>query len=149
MRDPDELPTGSNEPERPRGEPTHLRAVPGGTGLGRKNVPRLTRLLAAPLLRKAPAALASGALIVAAFPGIGLWGLAFVQWVPLLVVTRSCTASVAGILGWLCGTVAHLLGFAWLPDGTCKRRIGDEWPRGRSGKRDRGSRVSDWGRRGR
>ena len=49
-----------------------------------------------------------------AFPGMGIWPLAFVSLSPLLVALDGLTWRRALLHGWLAGTVGMLLGFHWL-----------------------------------
>lgn len=61
-------------------------------------------------------AFATGVLYFLAFPGIDIWPLAFVAWVPLLLAmhgrsTRTCTA-----LAWISGVTMTFIGFYWMLD---------------------------------
>lgn len=70
----------------------------------------------APLSLTKAAALAalSGLLYFLAFPGMDLWPLAFVAFVPLMIAVHGQTPKRGALLGWLMGLVAGLLGFHWL-----------------------------------
>lgn len=62
------------------------------------------------------AAVASGLMIAAAFPGPSLWPLAIVGWLPLLSWVRwhRPTARRAGLMGFLAGTIVHIAVFYWV-----------------------------------
>ncbi len=64
------------------------------------------------------AALATGALLAAAYPGVGAWPLALVGWTPLLLRLRRGGLSIAGAagLGLLAGTVLHVVVFYWIAE---------------------------------
>ncbi len=49
-----------------------------------------------------------------AFPGIDLWPLAFVTWIPLLVALQGQTPTRAAWLGWVAGFTMTMTGFYWL-----------------------------------
>lgn len=59
-------------------------------------------------------AVLTGLLYFLAFPGIDLWPLAFVAWVPLIVAMRGQTARRAAGLGWAAGFTMTMCGFYWL-----------------------------------
>jgi apolipoprotein N-acyltransferase len=59
-------------------------------------------------------AVLSGLLYFLAFPGIDLWPLGLVTWVPLLVAMRGRTPRRAALLGWLAGFTMTMTGFYWL-----------------------------------
>lgn len=72
------------------------------------------RLLgAARAARAAGPPVLSGLLLFAASPAVGAWPLAFVALVPLWAVVRKAPPGRALALGWLGGTAANLVGFAW------------------------------------
>ena len=63
------------------------------------------------LARARVLAFATGVLYFLAFPGIDMWPLAFVAWVPLLLAmqgrsTRTCTS-----LAWISGVTMTFIGF--------------------------------------
>ena len=60
------------------------------------------------------AALASGLMLAGAFPGVGLSGLAWVAFIPLVLACRGLGARSAFGLGWISGTVFFLGGMYWL-----------------------------------
>jgi apolipoprotein N-acyltransferase len=59
-------------------------------------------------------AVLTGLLYFLAFPGIDLWPLGLVTWVPLLVAMRGRTPRRAALLGWLAGFTMTMTGFYWL-----------------------------------
>ena len=59
-------------------------------------------------------AVVSGALYVLAFPGIDLWPLAFVVFVPLIVALEGATPRRALGLGWASGFAMTMFGFYWM-----------------------------------
>jgi apolipoprotein N-acyltransferase len=59
-------------------------------------------------------AFGAGILYWMAFPGVDLWPLALVAWVPLLVAMQGQTARRAALLGWLAGVTLNFTGFFWL-----------------------------------
>jgi len=59
-------------------------------------------------------AILSGLLYWLAFPGMEMWPLAFVAWVPLLVAIHGQTARRAALLGWTSGVTMNVAGFFWL-----------------------------------
>src|SRR5262245_45796114 len=59
-------------------------------------------------------AFGSGALYFLAFPGVNVWPLAFVAFVPLLVALHGATPRRAAGLGWMAGFGMTMLGFYWL-----------------------------------
>jgi apolipoprotein N-acyltransferase len=61
-----------------------------------------------------PLAAASGLLYFLAFPGVGLWPLSFVAFVPLLVALDGAAPRRALALGWTAGFVMTTFGFYWL-----------------------------------
>lgn len=67
---------------------------------------------------RAPAAFAlaavSGLLYWAAFPGVDLWPLAFVAWVPLIVAMQGQPAGRAACLGATAGLTMNVAGHVWL-----------------------------------
>ncbi len=65
---------------------------------------RLSRLLA----------LLTGVLYFLAFPGIDVWPLAFVAWLPLLWALEGKSAREGLFLGWLSGFGMTFLGFYWI-----------------------------------
>ena len=77
-------------------EPSGAARVPLGPGLG--------------------AAVASGAMVAAAFPGPSLWPLAIVGWLPMLAWLRWRRPSVrrAAAMGLLAGTIVHVAVFYWI-----------------------------------
>jgi apolipoprotein N-acyltransferase len=66
-----------------------------------------------PVLAYAGAVL-SGLLYWLAFPGMEMWPLAFVAWVPLIVAMHGQTARRAALLGWTAGLTMNVAGFFWL-----------------------------------
>ncbi|MCC6525592.1 MAG: apolipoprotein N-acyltransferase [Polyangiaceae bacterium] len=81
-------------------------------------------------LRAAPAyalAALSAALYFLAFPGVGLWPLALVAHVPLLVAVRDQPVRRAFALGWVSGIVGTLAGFYWLYE-MLRTYSGFGWP---------------------
>ena len=69
-----------------------------------------------PLPLALAAATLSGVLYWLAFPGIDLWPVAFVAWVPLIVAVRGQTARAATLLGWAAGFAMNVGGFSWLQE---------------------------------
>ena len=70
-------------------------------------------------LKKRPAtalALLSGLLYFLAFPGVDLWPLGFVAFVPLLLALRAQRPRTGAGLGWLAGFTMTMCGFYWLLD---------------------------------
>jgi apolipoprotein N-acyltransferase len=61
-----------------------------------------------------PAAIATGLLYWLAFPGVDLWPLTFVAWVPLIVAIHRQPARRATFLGWTAGLTMNVAGFFWL-----------------------------------
>jgi apolipoprotein N-acyltransferase len=59
-------------------------------------------------------AFASGLLYWAAFPGVDLWPLTFVCWVPLIVAMHRQPVTRAALLGLLAGLTMNVAGFTWL-----------------------------------
>jgi apolipoprotein N-acyltransferase len=72
-------------------------------------------------------AVLSGLLYWLAFPGMEVWPLAFVAWVPLLVAMRGQTPRRALTLGWLAGLTMNVAGFFWLEE-MLKTFSGFPWP---------------------
>lgn len=64
--------------------------------------------------KAALAAIAAGFLYFLAFPGLSLWPLSFVAFVPLLVALEGQTPKRAAWLGWLAGFTMTMIGFYWL-----------------------------------
>jgi apolipoprotein N-acyltransferase len=60
------------------------------------------------------AAVLSGLLYWLAFPGVDLWPLAFVAWVPLVVAMHRQTAVRAMQLGWVAGLTMNVAGHWWI-----------------------------------
>jgi apolipoprotein N-acyltransferase len=60
------------------------------------------------------AAFLSGILYWLAFPGMDLWPLAFVAWVPLVIAMHRQTARRTLLLGWVAGITMNVAGFWWL-----------------------------------
>lgn len=60
------------------------------------------------------AAIGSGLLYWLAFPGVDLWPLTFVAWVPLLVAIHRQPTRRAMLLGWTAGLTMNVAGFFWL-----------------------------------
>lgn len=75
-------------------------------------MPALPRLRA--LSRELALPTASGVLYFLSWVGFGLWPLAFVCFVPLLLSLRGATAKQALRRGWWMGFVTHLGGYAWV-----------------------------------
>ncbi len=61
-----------------------------------------------------PLAILSGFLYFLAFPGVDLWPLAAVAWVPLIVAMEGQTPRRAMGLGWAAGFTMTMTGFYWL-----------------------------------
>lgn len=59
-------------------------------------------------------AVLTGLLYFLAFPGVDLWPLGLVTWVPLFVALRGRTPRRAALLGWLSGFTMTMTGFYWL-----------------------------------
>jgi len=59
-------------------------------------------------------AVLSGLLYWLAFPGMSVWPLAFVAWVPLLVAMHRQPTRRAVLLGWTAGLTMNVAGFFWL-----------------------------------
>jgi len=59
-------------------------------------------------------AVLAGLLYWLAFPGMEMWPLAFVAWVPLIVAMHGQTARRAALLGWTAGLTMNVAGFFWL-----------------------------------
>ena len=59
-------------------------------------------------------AFASGLLYWLAFPGMDVWPLAFVAWVPLLVAMHRQPTRRAALLGLTAGLTMNVAGFRWL-----------------------------------
>jgi apolipoprotein N-acyltransferase len=59
-------------------------------------------------------AFATGLLYFLAFPGIDIWPLSFVTWVPLLVALRGRSVKQATLLSWISGFTMTFIGFYWL-----------------------------------
>ncbi len=77
------------------------------------NPPAATRLpLRLPLAFAA--AILSGLLYWLAFPGVDIWPLAFVAWVPLVVALQGQTPMRAALLGLAAGCTMNVAGFIWL-----------------------------------
>lgn len=60
------------------------------------------------------AAVLSGLLYWLAFPGVALWPLAFVAWVPLLVAMQRQTVRRTMALGWVTGLTMNVAGHWWI-----------------------------------
>ena len=56
----------------------------------------------------------TGLLYFLAFPGVDLWPLGLVTWVPLYVAMRGRSPKRATLLGWLAGFTMTMTGFYWL-----------------------------------
>jgi apolipoprotein N-acyltransferase len=59
-------------------------------------------------------AFVSGILYWLAFPGVDLWPLAFVAWVPLIVAMHGQSPRRSALLGWTAGIAMNVAGFWWL-----------------------------------
>jgi apolipoprotein N-acyltransferase len=59
-------------------------------------------------------AVATGLLYFLAFPGIDVWPLGFVAWVPLLVAMRGRSVKAQTSLAWLSGFTMTFVGFYWM-----------------------------------
>jgi apolipoprotein N-acyltransferase len=57
---------------------------------------------------------ATGLLYWLAFPGVDLWPLAFVAWIPLLIAMHGQTPRRAALVGWAAGITMNVAGFWWL-----------------------------------
>jgi apolipoprotein N-acyltransferase len=89
---PAELPTPAQEDRAPENAPTTL-------------VSQRTALLLA---------FASGLLYFLAFPGLDLWPLGLIAFVPLFIAMRGRTPRRAALLGWIAGFTMTMTGFYWL-----------------------------------
>lgn len=58
----------------------------------------------------------TGVLYFLAFPGIDVWPLAFVTWVPLLVALRGRSWRAGAGLAWISGFTMTFVGFYWMLD---------------------------------
>ncbi|MBW2458009.1 MAG: apolipoprotein N-acyltransferase, partial [Deltaproteobacteria bacterium] len=56
----------------------------------------------------------SGVLCPVGFVGIGIWPVAFVAWIPLIIALRGQTPKRALALGWYAGFLMTMIGFYWL-----------------------------------
>lgn len=56
----------------------------------------------------------SGILYAISFPGIELWYLSFIAFVPMILVLQGKTPKQAFWLSWLMGTISMAIGFYWL-----------------------------------
>lgn len=88
------------------GQPRHQPRTPSSPHAGER--PRLGARSAFAL------ALLSGLLYFAAFPGLDLWPLTFVAFVPLLVALEGQTPRRSLLLGLTAGFTMNVLGFYWL-----------------------------------
>ncbi|MEZ4440269.1 MAG: apolipoprotein N-acyltransferase [Polyangiaceae bacterium] len=79
--------------------PLEVEAPPGG---------RLSNKLAWGLT------LVSAILCPVGFVGIGVWPVAFVAWVPLLLALRGRAPKQAALMGWAAGFAMTMVGFYWL-----------------------------------
>ncbi len=61
-------------------------------------------------------AVLSGLLYWLAFPGMDVWPLAFVAWVPLMLAMRGQSVRRATLLGWTAGLTMNVAGFFWLQE---------------------------------
>ena len=77
-------------------------------------MPAPASLLPLPLKWAIVGAVASGLLYWLAFPGVDLWPLTFVAWVPLLASVHRQSARVTTWLGWIAGLTMNVAGFWWL-----------------------------------
>jgi apolipoprotein N-acyltransferase len=68
------------------------------------------RNLIVPLL----ASVCSGLAVALAFPDFDVWPLAWVAYVPLLMVIEGASAKRTFLLSWLAGTTANFVGFFWM-----------------------------------
>jgi apolipoprotein N-acyltransferase len=59
-------------------------------------------------------AVGTGLLYFLAFPGIDIWPLGFVTWVPLLVALRGRSVKAQTHLAWLSGVTMTFVGFYWM-----------------------------------
>jgi apolipoprotein N-acyltransferase len=59
-------------------------------------------------------AVGTGLLYFLAFPGIDVWPLGFVTWVPLLVALRGRGVAAQARLAWLSGVTMTFVGFYWM-----------------------------------
>src|SRR5690606_9993291 len=57
---------------------------------------------------------ATGLLYFLAFPGVDVWPLGFVAWVPLLVALRGRSVRRAARLAWVSGFTMTFVGFYWM-----------------------------------
>lgn len=97
-------PAAATAHERPT---TVAAPQPKGTGPAEGLIPL-------PARASYPAAVATGLLYWLAFPGVDLWPLTFVAWVPLIVAMRRQPARRAMFLGWTAGLTMNVAGFFWL-----------------------------------
>ncbi len=72
-------------------------------------------------------AVSSGLLYWLAFPGVDLWPLAFVAWVPLVVSMHRQSTGVTTLLGAIAGLTMNVAGFWWL-QGMLRTFSGFPWP---------------------
>jgi apolipoprotein N-acyltransferase len=73
------------------------------------------------------AAALSGALYWLAFPGVDLWPLTFVAWVPLIVALQRQPVARSAWLGGTAGLVMNVAGFFWLQE-MLRTFSGFPWP---------------------
>jgi apolipoprotein N-acyltransferase len=59
-------------------------------------------------------AVGTGLLYFLAFPGIDVWPLGFVTWVPLLIALRGRSVGAQARLAWLSGVTMTFVGFYWM-----------------------------------
>ena len=82
-------------------------------GSGNRSLP-LACLLPLPLKWAVLGAVLSGLLYWLAFPGMDVWPLAFIAWVPLIVSMHRQSARVTTLLGMVAGLTMNVAGFWWL-----------------------------------
>jgi apolipoprotein N-acyltransferase len=68
-----------------------------------------------PPISAAGAALASGALLAAAFPPLSCWPAAFAAVAILVAASRRSHPAAGALTGWLAGLAFHVLAFTWVP----------------------------------
>ena len=87
-----------------------------GAGASGRPLARAADAARAPLWPGLLAGLVSGLLVAASYPGLSLWPLAIVGWVPLLAVVRWRAPSVrrAALYGLVGGGTLHTVVFYWI-----------------------------------
>ncbi|HLK40370.1 MAG TPA: apolipoprotein N-acyltransferase, partial [Polyangiaceae bacterium] len=101
--------TSSQVAARDAGSPTVDPALP----LERAAIARVGVFPLPPAVAYA-GAVVSGLLYWLAFPGVDVWPLGLIAWVPLLLAMHRQTTRHATLLGWLAGLTMNFAGFFWL-----------------------------------